>query len=71
VSVAAAKLSWSDVRPIAIALEEAHPEVEILKLRFTELHRLVTQLAGFADDPKQSNEKILEAIQMTWLDERD
>ena len=65
------KLGWSDVRTIAIALEEAHPEVEILKLRFTELHRMVTELPGFADDPRKSNEKVLEAIQMTWLDERD
>jgi FeS assembly protein IscX len=69
--VAGRKLGWSDVREVAIALEEAHPQVEILKLRFTELHRLVTELPGFADDPKQSNEKVLEAIQMTWLDERD
>jgi FeS assembly protein IscX len=67
----AAKLGWTDVRAIAIALEEAYPGAEILKLRFTELHRMVTGLAGFADDPRQSNEKILEAIQMTWLDERD
>ena len=67
----ARKLGWSDVREIAIALEERHPEVEILKLRFTELHRMVTELEGFADDPKRSNEKALEAIQMTWLDERD
>ena len=69
--MAAAKLSWTDVRAIAIALEEAHPDIEILKLRFTELHRMVTELAGFVDDPKKSNEKVLEAIQMTWLDERD
>ena len=65
------KLGWTDVREIAIALEEQHPEVEILKLRFTELHRMVIELEGFADDPKRSNEKVLEAIQMTWLDERD
>ena len=69
--MAGARLGWTDVRAIAIALEEAHPGAEILKLRFTELHRMVTELVGFADDPKQSNEKILEAIQMTWLDERD
>jgi FeS assembly protein IscX len=67
----AGKLGWSDVRAIAIALEEAHPGAEILKLRFTELHRMVTELEGFADDPRRSNEKVLEAIQMTWLDERD
>ncbi len=64
-------LDWSDVREIAIALEEAHPQVEILQLRFTELHRLVTALPGFRGDPRASHEKVLEAIQMTWLDERD
>ena len=69
--MAAGKLGWTDVRAIAIALEEAHPGAEILKLRFTELHRMVIELEGFADDPKKSNEKVLEAIQMTWLDERD
>ncbi|MBK7643144.1 MAG: Fe-S cluster assembly protein IscX [Planctomycetes bacterium] len=67
----AQRLDWSDVRAIAIALEEAHPQVEILKLRFTELHRMVTELPGFAGDPKRSNEQTLEAIQMTWLDERE
>jgi FeS assembly protein IscX len=69
--VGAPKLSWTDVRAIAQALEAAHPGVEILKLRFTELHRMVTELSGFGDDPVRSNEKVLEAIQMTWLDERD
>ena len=38
-------------------------------MRFTDLHRWVTELPGFKDDPKKSNEKILEAIQMAWLDE--
>jgi len=40
-------------------------------VRFTDLHRWVTELPGFAGDPKKSNEQILEAIQMTWIDERD
>jgi len=64
-------LKWTDTRDIAIALEEAHPEVDPLKIRFTDLHKWVRELPGFADDPNHSNEKILEAIQMTWLDERD
>lgn len=67
----AAKLDWSDAREIAIALEAAHPEADILQVRYTDLHRWVTELPGFAGDPKKSNEKALEAIQMTWLDERD
>jgi FeS assembly protein IscX len=64
-------LRWTDVADIAIALEEAHPEVEIMSVRFTDLHKWVMALPGFEDDPKRSNEKILEAIQMAWLDERD
>jgi FeS assembly protein IscX len=62
---------WTDVREIAIALAERHPEVDPLTVRFTDLHRWVLELPGFSDDPARSNEKVLEAIQMTWLDERD
>ncbi|HEV8113454.1 MAG TPA: Fe-S cluster assembly protein IscX [Planctomycetota bacterium] len=64
-------MSWSDVREIAIRLSEAHPEVDPLTVRFTDLHRWVLELPGFTGDPKKSNEQILEAIQMTWIDERD
>jgi FeS assembly protein IscX len=69
--MAASKLEWTDVREIAIRLAEAHPDVDPLTVRFTDLHRWVTELEGFAGDPKRSNEQILEAIQMTWVDERD
>ncbi len=62
-------MKWSDVRDIAIELAERHPGVAPLTVRFTDLHRWVCELPGFADDPAASNEKILEAIQMTWLDE--
>lgn len=64
-------MKWLDVRDIAIALEEAHPTCNILGLRFTELKQMVLNLGEFNDDPGKSNEKTLEAIQMTWLDERD
>ena len=62
-------MKWADARTIAIALAESHPGVAPLSVRFTDLHRWVCELAGFADDPNRSNEKILEAIQMAWLDE--
>jgi FeS assembly protein IscX len=62
-------MRWTDVREIAIALAERHPDVKPLGVRFTDLHRWVRELPGFADDPAKSNEKILEAIQMAWLDE--
>jgi FeS assembly protein IscX len=61
---------WTDVHEIAWRLSEVHPDVDPLGVRFTDLHRWVTALPGFADDPKRSNEKLLEAIQMAWLDER-
>jgi FeS assembly protein IscX len=62
-------MKWNDVREIAIALAERHPEVKPLEVRFTDLHRYVRELPGFADEPDRSNEKVLEAIQMAWLDE--
>lgn len=65
------KLDWTDTRDLAIALVEAHPDVKPLTLRFTDLHRMVCELPGFAGDPEASNEKRLEAIQMAWLDEID
>lgn len=64
-------MKWTDVREIGIALFDTKPDVDPLSVRFTDLHRWVTELPGFDDDPKNSNEKILEAIQMIWLDERE
>ena len=61
--------TWRDAEDIGIALCERHPGVDPLTVRFTDLHRYVTELPGFSDDPRASNEKILEAIQMAWLDE--
>ena len=62
-------LTWTDVRDLAIALAESHPDVNPQTVRFTDLHRWVRELPGFSGDPEKSNEKILEAIQMAWLDE--
>ena len=64
-------LKWIDSRDIAIALDEAHPEVNPMSLRFTELMQWVLDLEEFDDDPDHCGEKILEAIQMAWLDEKD
>ncbi len=64
-------LRWSDIVDIAIALEEHHPGADTVNLRFTDLHKWVVELPGFEDDPKKSSEKILEAIQMAWIEERD
>ena len=64
-------LKWTDTREIAISLAEKFPDIDPLTVRFTDLHKWVRELPGFADDPQKSNEQILEAIQMTWIDERD
>ncbi len=65
------KLNWRDSEDIAILLVEKFPDLDPLSLRFTDLHKMVTELPDFEDDPKASNEGILETIQMAWLDEKD
>jgi FeS assembly protein IscX len=60
---------WTDAEDIALALMDAHPDVDPLTVRFTDLHKWVVSLPGFRDDAKSSNEGILEAIQMKWLEE--
>ena len=62
-------MKWTDSREIAIALTDAHPDVDPNRVLFTDLRRWVLELPGFNDDPKHSGEKILEAIQMAWIDE--
>ena len=64
-------MKWTDSRDIAIALIDARPEQDPQTIRFTDLHRWVTELPGFEDDPQKSGEKILEAIQMMWIEELD
>jgi FeS assembly protein IscX len=62
-------MNWQDAEDIALALMETHPDVDPLSVRFTDLHQWVLALPGFRDDPKASNEGILEKIQMAWLQE--
>ena len=64
------KLTWSDSEDIGIALSEKHPDTDPLSVRFTDLHRWVTELDDFDDDPADSSEAKLEAIQMAWHEER-
>ena len=64
-------MKWTDSLEIAIGLDEAHPDVDPQYVRFTDLHDWVCKLEEFDDDPSQSNEKILEAIQMNWIEERE
>jgi FeS assembly protein IscX len=62
-------MKWTDVQAIAEALYDAHPDVDPKVIRFTDLHAWVMSLDGFSDEPNNSNEKILEAIQQLWIEE--
>jgi FeS assembly protein IscX len=62
-------LRWTDSQAIAQTLADTHPDVDPRMIRYTELHRMVCALEGFADPPERSGEKILEAIQMAWIEE--
>jgi FeS assembly protein IscX len=65
----AAQIGWDDAEEIGILLQEKFPTVDPLTVRFTDLHRYITELPNFTDDPKMSNEGKLEAIQMAWYEE--
>lgn len=60
--------TWEDVNEIADALTISHPDIDPMELSFPKLHALITELPGFMDDPDQSDEGKLEAIQMAWYD---
>jgi FeS assembly protein IscX len=62
-------IKWDSIEDIGILLQERNPELDPLTVRFTDLHKMVTELPGFSDDPKKSNESKLEAIQMAWYEE--
>ena len=62
-------LKWTDSLDIAIDLIEKYPDIDPKYIRFTDLHKWVVELEDFKDNPDNSNEKILEAIQMNWIEE--
>jgi FeS assembly protein IscX len=64
-------MKWTDVQEIAMALTDTHPEIDPQYVRFTDLHRWITELPGFDDAADRSNEKILEAIQAAWIEDSD
>ena len=61
-------LKWTDAEEIGYLLSQAHPDRDPLAVRFTDLREMVLTLPGFADAPAASNEGLLEAIQMAWLE---
>ena len=64
-------MNWTDSREIAIALAEKFPDQDPKSVNFVDLYQWVLALPGFSDDPKRCGEKILEAIQMAWIEEAD
>ena len=62
-------MKWTDINDIAIELSEAHPEADPSKVNFVDLMHWVAALPDFDDDPKRCGERILEAIQQSWIDE--
>jgi FeS assembly protein IscX len=62
-------LTWDDPEGIALALYEKFPDQDPTHIRYTDLHKWITELEGFDDDPLKSNEAKLERIQMAWLEE--
>lgn len=64
-------MKWTDIQDIAIELEDMHPDKDNVNLRFTDLRDWVMELDGFDGKADQCSEKILEAIQMAWIDERE
>jgi len=65
------KLKWTDSLEIAIALDEKHPDIDPLTVRFVDLSDWVQALEDFDDDPAHCGERILEGIQMAWIEERE
>lgn len=64
-------LKWVDVNDIAVELYDRYPDADPLKISFPELYRRVLELDEFDDDPDHCGEKILEAIQMAWIEEAE
>jgi len=62
-------LKWTDTLDIAISLSEKYPDIDTQYVRFTDLHSWILELEDFDDNPENSNEKILEDIQMSWIEE--
>ena len=62
-------MKWTDINELAIELSEKYPEIDPKYILFTDLHTWVLGLEDFEDDANRSNEQILEAIQMAWIEE--
>ena len=64
-------MKWTDVNDIAIELADTRPDIDPARVNFVDLMNWVMALPDFSDDPKHCGEKVLEAIQQAWMDEKD
>ena len=64
-------IKWTDINDIAIELVDNHPDIDPQYVNFVDLRQWVMEIEGFSDDPERGGEKILEAIQMAWIEEQD
>lgn len=64
-------MKWTDTLTIAESLYDTHPEIDPKTIRFTDLMQWVLDLDGFNDSPEKCGEKILEAIQLAWIEEAE
>jgi FeS assembly protein IscX len=64
-------MKWIDIQEIVLALDDRFPDVDPTHLRFTDLRSWILSLPGFDDDPQRCGERILEAVQQRWIEERD
>ena len=64
-------MKWTDTLTIAESLYDTHPDIDPKIIRFTDLMQWVLDLEGFNDSPEKCGEKILEEIQLAWIEEAD
>jgi len=64
-------LKWVDSLDIAIELDETHPDVDPRFVNFVDLRQWILDLDDFDDDPEHSGERILEAVQLAWIEEKE
>ena len=65
------ELKWVDSLEIAIELDETYPDVDPKSVNFVDLRQWIMALDNFDDDPEHSGERILEAVQLAWMEEKE
>ncbi|HET9699226.1 MAG TPA: Fe-S cluster assembly protein IscX [Terriglobales bacterium] len=65
----ATQFTWDSSEDLGLMLSDKYPDQNPLEVRFTDLHKMITSLPEFVDDPSKSTEGKLEAIQMAWYEE--